>query len=63
MDRIRLWLQGHPRLSQWIVLAVGMVVILLWASWSVPLLWFQRLAMVAATVALAGACVWIIHWE
>ncbi|MGQ9583913.1 MAG: hypothetical protein ACUVXG_00760 [Anaerolineae bacterium] len=57
------FIRGHPRLAQWGLLAVGMVIILLWASRDVPLLWFQRLALVAATVGLAGLCVWIIHWE
>jgi len=47
----------------WMVLAVGMVIILLWASKDVELLLRQRLALVVATIGLAGLCVWIIGWE
>lgn len=47
----------------WIMLAIGMVAILLWASKDVGLLPGQLAALVAATILLAGACVWIISWE
>ena len=50
-------------MAMWALLAVGMVVILLWASKDVDLLLRQRLALVAATIGLAGLCVWIIGWE
>ncbi|NLE76755.1 MAG: hypothetical protein GX605_08390 [Chloroflexi bacterium] len=63
MQRVLDYLREHPAMAQWIVLALGMVVVLLWASRDVSLLWTQRLALVAATVGLAGLCVWIIHWE
>jgi len=63
MDRMRELVRNHPRLAQWVILALGMLIILLWASRGVPLLWSQRLALAIATVGLAGLCVWIIHWE
>jgi hypothetical protein len=47
----------------WLVLAVGMVAILLWATRDVALLVGQRLALIAATIGLAGLCAWIIGWE
>ncbi len=53
----------HPRITAWIALAIGMVVILLWASKDVGLLPTQLAALAVATVALAGLCVWIIGWE
>jgi hypothetical protein len=53
----------HPLVVAWIVLAVGMVAILLYTSRDVGLLPSQTFAMVVATVALAGACVWIISWD
>jgi hypothetical protein len=53
----------HPLIVAWIVLAVGMVAILLYTSRDVGLLPSQTFAMVVATVALAGACVWIISWD
>ncbi|MGQ9457959.1 MAG: hypothetical protein ACUVXH_05055 [Anaerolineae bacterium] len=63
MDRFKEFLRDHPRLAQWALLAVAMVLVVLWASRDVDLLPTQRLAIVAATVGLAGLCVWIIHWE
>ncbi|MGC8838032.1 MAG: hypothetical protein ACP5UM_06400 [Anaerolineae bacterium] len=63
MERLREFLRSHPRLAQWALLAAAMVLVVLWASWGVQLTPTQRLAIVAATVGLAGLCVWIIHWE
>jgi hypothetical protein len=58
-DRLR----QHPRLAAWAALAVAMVVMLLFAAKDVPLLPSQLAALIVATIALAGLCVWIIHWE
>jgi hypothetical protein len=63
MIGIRRWVASHSMLVAWLVLAVGMVAMLLYASRDVQLLTTQRLALVVATVGLAGACVWIITWE
>ena len=52
----------HPRLAMWAVLAVGMVVILIWAAKDVGLLAGQWAALIVATVLLAGLCVWIAGW-
>ncbi|MGQ9683114.1 MAG: hypothetical protein ACUVX9_11290 [Anaerolineae bacterium] len=54
---------AHPGLITWLVLAVGMVLILLWATRDVELLTGQRLALAVATVVLAGLCAWIVGWE
>jgi hypothetical protein len=53
----------HPQLTAWVVLAVGMAAILLVSARGVGLLPAQTLALVVATVLLAGLCVWIIGWE
>jgi protein-S-isoprenylcysteine O-methyltransferase Ste14 len=53
----------HPRLAAWIVLSVGMVVLLVIEARDVGLLATQWIALVAACVLVAGACVWIISWE
>ncbi len=53
----------HPKLTMWAVLAIGMVIILLWSAKDVGLLPSQTLALVVATIGLAGLCVWIIGWE
>lgn len=53
----------HPRLTAWLVLAIGMVAILVWSARDVGLLPGQWVALIVATVGLAGLCVWIIGWE
>lgn len=57
------WVDRHPLILAWIALAIGMVAILLYTSRDVGLQPSQTLAMVVATIALAGACVWIISWD
>jgi len=63
MTSIREFANKHPRLVSWIVLALGMVAMLLWAAKDVGLLPGQMVALVIATILLAGLCVWIIGWE
>jgi hypothetical protein len=63
MASIREFANKHPRLVSWIVLALGMVAMLLWAAKDVGLLPGQMVALVIATILLAGLCVWIIGWE
>ncbi len=63
MNSIRTFAGRHPRIVAWIALAIGMVIILLWAAKDVGLLPTQLLALAVATVVLAGLCVWIIGWE
>jgi hypothetical protein len=60
---IKDWAGRHPRLVMWAVLAVGMVIILIWAAKDVGLLAGQWAALIVATIALAGLCVWIINWN
>lgn len=55
--------QKHPLVLAWIVLAVAMVAMLLYAARDVGLQPTQLLTLVVATIGLAGACVWIISWE
>jgi hypothetical protein len=63
MSRLVEWVKKHPQLSAWAVLAVGMVAILVWEARDVGLLAGQWVALIIATVLVAGACVWIIGWE
>ncbi|MBI2862886.1 MAG: hypothetical protein HYX89_08695 [Chloroflexi bacterium] len=56
-------IQQHPLLTAWTVLAIGMVAMVVFAAKDVGLLPTQLLALVVATVLLAGACVWIISWD
>lgn len=63
MSAIRGFVEQHPRLVAWFVLALGMVIMLVWAARDVGLLPGQMAALVVATILLAGLCVWIIGWE
>jgi hypothetical protein len=57
------WVNRHPQLTAWAALAVGMVVILIWAAKDVGLDAGQWAALIVATILLAGLCVWIIGWD
>jgi protein-S-isoprenylcysteine O-methyltransferase Ste14 len=63
MASIKGWAGRHPRLVMWAVLALGMVIILLWAAKDVGLAAGQWAALIVATILLAGLCVWIISWN
>ena len=60
---IKEWVARHPRLTAWVVLAVGMVVILILSARNVGLEALQWVALIVATILLAGLCVWIISWD
>lgn len=57
------WVGRHPQLAAWVILAVGMVIILIFAAKDVGLLPLQWTALIVATILLAGLCVWIIGWD
>ena len=59
----REWVDEHPFLSMWALLAAGMVAIFLITARDVALLPTQRLFMAAACVLLAGLCTWIVSLE
>ncbi len=50
-------------LANWLVLALGMVVILVLNARHIDFLPGQWAALIGATVLLAGLCAWIISWE
>ena len=62
MNALRTFWNQYPVLSNWAVLALGMVIILVISAWNVGFLPLQWLALVVATVLLAGVCAWIINW-
>jgi len=63
MEKIKQFVRAHPQWTSWIVLSVGMVAILVWSARDVGLLAGQWIALVVATIAVAGLAVWIIGWE
>jgi len=60
---LKAFFDGHPRLATWLVLAVGMVALLLWAAHGKELTPGQLAWLALSCVGLAGACAWIISWE
>jgi hypothetical protein len=63
MSALKQWINLHPKLAAWLVLAIGMVILVVWSAKDVGLLAGQMLALIVATIGLAGLCVWIIGWE
>ncbi len=63
MDKIKQFIKAHPQWTSWIVLSIGMVAILVWSARDVGLLAGQWVALILATIAVAGLAVWIIGWE
>ena len=57
------WFITHPRLSSWFVLSLGMVGLLAYEARNVGLQSTQWIALIVATVLVAGLCIWIISWE
>ncbi len=62
MERLKTFATNHPQIASWVVLAIGMVIILIWAARDVGFTAGQWLAMVITTILLAGASVWILGW-
>lgn len=63
VNKLKTFAGQHPRLSTWIVLAIGMMGIFLWAAPVAELALGQLLILLLAVILLAGACAWIISWE
>ena len=63
MTAFRAFFDRHPRLATWLVLAVGMVILLLWAARGKGLEPGQLAWLVLSCIGLAGACAGIISWE
>lgn len=57
------WALVHPRIAAWIVLSLGMVILLAIEARDVGLEVGQWIALIVATVGVAGLCIWIISWE
>jgi uncharacterized membrane protein YfcA len=58
----KLW-NRHPNLVSWALLAIGMVIIVVFSARNVGFQPSQWVAIIIATILLAGLCVWIVSWE
>jgi hypothetical protein len=54
---------ARPRLAAWLVLSLGIVILLLVEARDVGLLFGQWVALIVASVLVAGLCVWIVTLE
>ncbi len=54
---------ARPRLAAWIVLSLGIVILLIIEARDVGLLIGQWVALIVASVLVAGLCIWIVTWE
>jgi Flp pilus assembly protein protease CpaA len=63
MDTLKRFWTDHPVLSNWLILAIGMVIILYFSARHIPFEPLQWTALFGATITLAGLCAWIINWE
>jgi Na+(H+)/acetate symporter ActP len=53
----------YPRISAWVVLSVGIVAILIYEARDVGLTFTNWVALIVASVVVAGLCIWIVSWE
>lgn len=63
MDPLKRFWTEHTTLSNWLVLAIGFVIILAFSARGVGFTSAQWIALIGVTVGLAGLCAWIISWE
>ena len=63
MNFLRRFWAEQTTISNWVVLAIGFVIILVYSARDVGFDSGQWVALLGATVALAGLCAWIISWE
>lgn len=63
MDTLKRFWTDHPVLSNWLILAAGMGVILYFSARHIAFQPLQWAALMGATIVLAGLCAWIINWE
>ncbi len=56
-------IESWPRITAWIVLSVGCIALLVYEAHDVGLTTGNWIALIVATVAVAGLCIWIISWE
>ncbi len=56
-------IEAWPRLTAWMVLSVGCVALLIYEARDVGLTAGNWIALIVATVLVAGLCIWIVSWE
>lgn len=57
------FMDARPRIAAWMVLSLGIVILLALEAREVGLQVGQWLALIVASVVVAGLCIWIVSWE
>ena len=57
------WMNRHPNVTTWVVLAIGMLLALVWSARDEGLAAAQWVWLALAVTGVAGLCAWIISWE
>jgi len=63
LGRLIQLIETWPRVTAWIVLSVGCVALLVYEARDVGLTAGNWLALIVATVVVAGLCLLIVSWE
>ncbi len=63
MDYLKRFWAEHSTISNWLVLGIGFIIILVYSAREVGFDNLQWAGLIGATVGLAGLCAWIISWE
>ncbi len=53
----------YPRILAWVVLSVGIIALLVYEARDIDLTATNWLALVIASIAVSGLCIWIVSWE
>jgi len=56
-------IETWPRITAWVVLSLGCVILLVYEARDVGLTAGNWIALIVATVLVAGLCIWIVSWE
>lgn len=56
-------IETWPRLAAWVVLSVGCIALLVYEARDVGLTAGNWIALIIATIAVAGLCILIVSWE
>jgi K+ transporter len=55
--------EAWPRITAWIILSLGCTGLLIYEARDVGLTTGNWIALIVATIAVAGLCIWIVSWE
>ncbi len=56
-------IEAWPRVTAWIILSLGCTALLIYEARDVGLTTGNWIALIVATIVVAGLCIWIVSWE